>query len=391
MATDNIPSTSPASRHADGSVLASQGEKAAFLDIKSAYTGGAAAYPRHSNLRRSSHALQLFGLLFVITLLLLGALLVGLYSFYESKIEPKLQGLTAGTSAPKSESPGNASPGVPVAVKIDLPQEYKDQLSAASEKITDLQKQIDFLRDANHAVDGKLGEISEKLSKPAPAPSLVAPVEPTLATEGKTEVAAVVPVQSSSNQELVLIKERNRLTGYADEAISTGARKSLNLLIEKLQDPKMANLRHAAYSEVQRVYYHLRFTSRIDPNFRIPVNDLFKDTAIRDESDLKTEQIIKLLHDTEKPWEVRLRAAWLLGGRRTREVGEALIKSIKEDSMLDVSKEAQLSFEQNMDHKFLLLDVPAIDAWWKSQTESKTEEERKDDKKQTENPALPKK
>ncbi len=391
MANDHTPSPSSASRSADGSGLASAGEKISLLDIKSLHAGGAAAHPRYSNLRKSSHALQLFGLLFVITLLLIGALLVGLYSFYESKIEPKLQGLSAVKQAPGDAPAIPAATGVPIAVKIDVPQEFKDQLSKASEKITELQKQIDFLRDANQAVDGRLGEINEKLAKPAPAPSVAAAVDPTLAIEGKTEVASVVPVQSSSNQELVLLKERNRLTAYADEAIAQGERKPLGLLIEKLQDPKMAHLRHAAYSEVQRVYYHLRFTSRIDPNFRIPVNDMFKDPAIRDESDLKTEQIIKLLHDAEKPWEVRLRAAWLLGGRRTREVGVALIKAIKEDSMLDVSKEAQLSFEQNMDHKFLLLDVPAIEAWWKTQTESKEDEKKKDDTKATDSPALPKK
>jgi hypothetical protein len=57
-----------------------------------------------------------------------------------------------------------------------------------------------------------------------------------------------------------------------------------------------------------------------------------------------------------------------MGGRRSFEVGELLIKVMKEDPSFDVAKEAQLSFEQNTDHTFRLFDIPAIDAWWKTQT-----------------------
>jgi hypothetical protein len=94
--------------------LASAGEKISLLDIKSLHAGGAAARPRYSNVRKSSHALQLFGLLFVITLLLIGALLVGLYSFYESKIEPKLQGLSAVKQAPGDAPRAALAPSAPL-------------------------------------------------------------------------------------------------------------------------------------------------------------------------------------------------------------------------------------------------------------------------------------
>ena len=184
-------------------------------------------------------------------------------------------------------------------------------------------------------------------------------------------MAEVVPVASETNKELVLLKERNRLTAWADEAIATGERKSLDMLIKRLTDPDFANLRDATFAEIQRIYYHLRFTIRIDPSFRIPVNEMFKDSGIREDSDLTTEQLMKLLHDHEQTWQVRLRSAWLLGGRRTRDVSESLIKAIKEDPVLDVAKEAQLSLEQNVDRKFLLLDIPAIDEWWKTQAETK--------------------
>ena len=357
-------------------------EKAAQLGIGPQSAVGASPYVRPSNLRRSSHALQLFSLLFVVILILFGALLAGMFSFYEKKIHPYLA--NAQTAAPPAPAPE-----VPAALKIDIPPETRAELSAATTKITELQKQIDALRDSFSTTDGRLKELGDRVSSAVSAAALSQPkpgeVAPTLATDAKPdgEVAAITQVTSSTNQELVLLKERNRLTAWADEAIATGNRKSLDMLIKRLTDPEHANLRDAAFAEIQRIYYHLRFTIRIDPNFRIPVNEMFKDAGIRDEADLKTEQLVKLLHDQEQVWQVRLRAAWLMGGRRTPEVSEALIKAIKEDPVLDVAKEAQLSLEQNIDRKFLLLDIPSLDEWWKSQTEPKTEAS---DKKEAEKP-----
>ena len=351
-------------------------EKAAQLGIRPAAATGNAAYARPSNLRRSSHALQLFGLLFVITLLLFGALLAGIFSFYEKKIEPYLHSQASAQSAP--------TPAVPAALKIEVPSETREELAAATAKVTELQKQIDALRDASSTTEGRLRELAERVTQQASMQPRVADVAPTQVTDAKpdAEVAAVVPATSSTNKELVLLKERNRLTSYADDAIANGTRKTLDLLIKRLTDPDYVNLRDATYAEIQRVYYHLRFTIRIDPGFHIPVNEMFKDAGIRDESDLKTDQLIKLLGDQEQIWQVRLRAAWLLGGRRTKDVSEALIKAIKDDPVLDVAKEAQLSLEQNIDRKFLLLDIPAIDEWWKSQGEKKDDADGKPEKKE---------
>ncbi|MBX7207508.1 MAG: hypothetical protein K1X78_04280 [Verrucomicrobiaceae bacterium] len=341
-------------------------EKAAQLGIRAAAVSGAPAYVRPTNLRRSSHALQLFGLLFVITLLLFGASLAGMYSFYEKKIAPGL--VRASASA---QPAGGAA--IPAAVQIDIPAETREQIASAAAKITELQKQIDALRDASATSEGRLRELAESVARQQSAQPKPAEVQPTQATDAKPdgEVAAVVPVSTPTTKELVLLKERNRLTSYADEAIATGSRKTLDLLIKHLTDPDYAHLRDAAYAEIQRVYYHLRFTIRIDPGYRLPVNEIFKDSGIREESDLKTEQLIKLLHEQKQAWQVRLRSAWLLGGRRTHEVSEALMKAVKEDPVLDVAKEAQLSLEQNVDRKFLLLDIPAIDEWWKSQKDDK--------------------
>ena len=372
-------SENPAGNHGDRDALPddrddkraphdAEEEKAAQLGIRAPLASGTAAYARPTNLRRSSHALQLFGLLFVIVLLLFAALLAGLYSFYESSIQPRLN--RAVTAAAASQTPA-----VPAAVKIDLPEDVKVELAAATAKAGELQKQIDTMRETGAQMDSRQREMGERVAALASAAargqSTTPQVTPTDATEVKPEVAAMVQVASPTNQELVLLKERNRLTAWADEAIATGKRKSLDMLIGRLTDPDHARMRDAAFAEIQRGYYHLRFTIRIDPGFRIPVNEIFKDGGVRDESELKTEQLIQLLHDQEKPWEVRLRSAWLLGGRRTPEVSKALIESVKKDPVLDVAKESQLSLEQNVGRKFLLLDLPAIDEWWKEQSGEK--------------------
>jgi hypothetical protein len=322
---------------------------------------------RYSNMRRSSHALQLFTLLLVIMVLAFAACLSGLYSFYQRKIEPNL------TKAP-------AVPlAVPVTVnggesqKAEIPPEYKDALNAATSKIGELQKQIDALRAENEKSQTRLAEMSDRLAQKAAE----TPTPPTQATDNGTSaltnVATVVPAGTLANQELVLLKERNRLTGFADEAIAEGKREALNRLLDTLKDKDLSKLQHAAYAEIQRVYYHLRYMSRIEKGYTIPVNEIFKDNTIRSETDLNTEQIISLLQDQAKDWKIRLRAAYLLGGRRTPEVGDALIKALKEDPVLDVAKESQFSFEQNTNRSFLLFDITSIEEWWAQQKNMNSE------------------
>lgn len=345
-------------------LTADKDEKVTQLGLREALVTGTPSYGRPPNLRRTAFSLKLFGLLVLLILLMFGALVAGIYVYYEKNIEPRLGHVQPAPFVPPKPEP----PPAPPVAKLEVPPSVTDAIAEAGTRIAELQKQIDALRDSHAATESRLRELAERVAQPRTTSLLEIPSTP--ATEPKEEptVVGAVPPASETNKELVLLKERNRLTAYADEAISTGSRKALNILIQDVQDPEMAHLRHAAFAEIQRVYYHLRFTSRIDPNFKIPVNDLFKDPGIRDESDLKTDKVIELLHDQKQAWEVRLRAAWLLGGRRTREVGDALIKSIREDPVLDVAKEAQLSFEQNMNRKFLLLDLPAIESWWETQT-----------------------
>lgn len=356
------------------SLLVDAEEKVAQLGLRAPLVTGAPAYAKHSNLRKTSHALQLFGLLFFIVLLLFAALLAGLYSFYEKKIAPRLALRAPPAAAPAAP----AQPSPPQAVKIEFPPEFKEQLDRSAAQITELQKQIDAMRQSQSSLEGQLKEASERAARsPAAAPvtPLQAAEDPAAAAETDTGIPALAGI--AANRELVTLKERNRLTAFADKAITTGERKDLDRLIESLLDRDLAYLQDAAKAEIQRVYYHLRFTQRIEPGYKLPVNDLFKDPGIRDESDLKTEKLIELLHDQKQEWRVRLRSAWLLGGRKTREVCDALIKAIKEDPVLDVAKEAQLSLEQTMGVKFLLLAIPDIEAWWKTQTDLKSDPQTK--------------
>lgn len=318
--------------------------------------------PRFSNLRRTTHALQLFLLMLVIMVLAFAACLSGLYSFYQKSIEPHLVKTPPVPVAVPVTGLGGAEDGR----KMDVPPEYRDALNAATSKIEELQKQIDALRVENKTAELRVSELSEKVNErgsgPVPATAAV-----DTGADSAARVAEMVPTGSAANQELVLLKERNRLTSYADQAIAEGKRESLDRLLEALTDKDLAKLHHAAYAEMQRVYYHLRYMNRIEPGYTLPVNEMFKDTAIRSETDLSTEQVIKLLQDQSQEWKVRLRAAYLLGGRRTPEVGDALLKALKGDPVLDVAKEAQFSFEQNANRTFLLFDLSAIESWWSEQ------------------------
>ena len=317
--------------------------------------------PRFSNVRRTTHALQLFTLMLVIMVLAFAACLSGLYSFYQKNIEPYLSKSPPVPVAVPVTSPGD----VDADKKPGVPPEYRDALNAATSKIEELQKQIDALRVENKTAELRVSELSEKVNE---KPSALAPT-PAVDTgeESAARVAALVPNTSQSNQELVLLKERNRLTSFADQAIAEGKRESLDRLLEAMSDKDLAKLHHAAYAEIQRVYYHLRYMNRIEPGYALPVNEMYKDPAIRSETDLSTDQVIALLKDQGKEWKMRLRAAYLLGGRRTPEVGDALLKALKEDPVLDVAKEAQFSFEQNTNRTFLLFDIGAIESWWAEQ------------------------
>jgi hypothetical protein len=185
-------------------------------------------------------------------------------------------------------------------------------------------------------------------------------------------IATPAPVASSllgedltpSQRELVLLKERNRLTAYADEAIATGGRTPYERLWETFDDPQLANLVHAARAEILRVQSAYLSGSRID-RFDIPVADYFPEDSGLTEDQLKDGQLIKLLGDAANPWEVRMKAANLLGTRRSMEAGDALVQAVKSDANLDVVKEATFSFDQMTGYHSKIFDAASLEKWWK--------------------------
>lgn len=337
---------------------------------KALVTGAPGARSHAGNVRKSTHAGRLFGWLLVLTLVLVGGVVFAGFYAYKTLIEPRL-GIAV------------TRPAVPIAtpVRLEVPPETLRTLDDLGSKIGDLQKQIDALREQQTKVQSEMEGMVEKVTavisterKPDALSAVDSPLPERL--RGATDESAelLTAADTPAVHELRLLKDRNRLSGWADEAIATGSRDALQRIVDSLDDPAMATLKHAAQAEYFRVYTHYQGTNRIEPEYKLPLADLFKkEQGIRDEADLSTKQVAELMFDTSKDWRVRLRSAWLMGGRRSFEVGEMLIKVIKDDPSLDVAKEAQLSFEQNTEHTFRLFDIPAIDAWWKTQTSLRTE------------------
>jgi hypothetical protein len=308
-----------------------------------------------ANVKRSLPVKILLGI--NLFLLLAATALVGW--FYQVSIKPYLR--------------STADPGIPIArpVNLTLPEELGSDLQQLENGIARLQEQLDALRSSQDSQKTDLEELKQAWVKTRGLAETSTGLS-TTESAGVTQVVSDTPTAnvaatSSAARELLLIKERNRLTAYADECIATGERRYLELVTKAIQYPEIPSLSAAAKAEYLRITQHFQLMQRIDPNYKLPLKELFPDGNLRDEADLSTTQIIEVLKNQESDWRTRLRAAYLLGGRRTREVGDALLAAMQTDPNLDVMKEAQLTFQQNTEQYFLLFDLPAIEAWWQLQ------------------------
>lgn len=274
---------------------------------------------------------------------------------YTEKIEPRLSGSAAPVAAP-----------APAAAPTEAA--LKEELARSAEQITALQKQVDVMRREQLLMQQSTRESLEKISTTLKNPQLVPPPVTAASDQpGVARMADVKPEVSPTQQEFIQLKERNRLTQYADEAIATGMRKPLEILVEYMRDPQAKHLHDAAQAEFMRAVRAVQLLQREDPGYRLPVAELFKDGSVRDEADVKPEELLKLLADYNQPWEVRVRVCFLLLGSPLPETNAQLIKSIKEDPSLDVAKHAQLALEQRLKKRFRIFDIPAIEEWIKSQ------------------------
>jgi hypothetical protein len=264
---------------------------------------------------------------------------------------------------PAVSSPGPAAVGSVDAAALKRIEELRNSDAGKMKQEMDaLSKRLAGMEEQNRRQAAQLGALTAELSA-----TKAVLAEKKSAPSSVAAASAPLPLGdglSPAKDELVLLKERNRLTDYADEAIATGARAPYERLWEALDDPRLANLVHAARAEILRVQNFYLGGSRID-RYDIPVTTYFPDDAALRDSQLKDDQLIKLLREKKNPWEVRMKAANLLGTRRSAEAGDALVAAVKADENLDVVKEATFSFEQMTGFRARIFDAASLDQWWK--------------------------
>jgi len=276
------------------------------------------------------------------------------WRFYRGEIAPKL----AAPAASPVSSPGADASTAGIAKALG--------------DIAALQQQVDVMRREQLIMQQNLRESQERAaSAPAPVATQTAPAPtPAAAAAPQPGVPRMAEMRldvSPTQQEFIQLKERNRLTNYADEAIATGMRQPLEVIVEYLRDPQSKHLHEAAQAEYMRAVRAIQLLQRDDPGYHLPFAELFKDKTIRDEADVKPAALLMLLADYSQPWEVRVRVCFLLLGSPLPETNARLIKAIKEDPSLEVAKHAQLALEQRVKKRFRIFDIPAIEDWLKSQ------------------------
>ena len=247
-----------------------------------------------------------------------------------------------------------------------------EQLNAALAQINQLQSQVDKLATQLKESDGKIKQLAEA----PPSSPKTEPKEPSIAT--------VVSVTSDAGQELRLLKERNRLTLYADQAMAAASSKAMASLWQTIRDPELAFVKDGAVAEIVRVQHFYSTMPGLPADYRLPVADLFKDTDLHQESDLKNEQIIKLLQDQSQPAEVRARCAMILTGHSEKRVGDALVSAMRHDASLLVVKAAQHSLQDTYElYGPRLFDSVGMETAWQEwqNKHAKPEAEPEPDKK----------
>ncbi len=335
------------------------------------------------NRRKSQSIIQLLVLTFLANMLLTGAAGAWLYNLLSTKVDESMLNAEHAASSPEAKAakpaptpaPAPATGSTPVPSAIALDSVFKPELektrSALTAQIEDLQLQLQATQKRladSEATSAQTAQRVQQMAVNAPKGT----TSPIPAKPGETPPAIAPPAPvgnlTPSQNELVLLKERNRLTGYADEAIATGEREPYEQLWKAIDDPNLAMLVHAARSEILRVQNFYLSGTRLD-RYSIAVGDYFPESATLRDSQLDDDKLITLIGNTSHPWQVRMKAANLLGQRRSTAVGDALVKTIKEDPNLDVVKEATFSFEQLTGFRAKLFEPTSLEAWWKQYNE----------------------
>ena len=347
-------------------ILGEEPAKAEDLGLPSrATTSYMVSGMRHANQRRSTSLFKLLGLLFLVNLLIIGAFGAWLYNHFVGQVEARMadfssRPLPSGSGSSSSTRAPLTTGGGATAVEIkQLQDEFDKRFSDLKAQLQAAQSRISETESTQQQQQTRVSALASQMATSAG--------DASTKTTGEAVATAVVPgVEAEippSENDLILLKERNRLTSYADEAIATGAREPYDRLWQALEDQRLIKLIHAARAEILRVQNFYLSGSRIE-SYTIQVGDYFPESASLKDSQLKDEQLIELLENKENPWQVRMKAANLLGLRRSRAVGDALVKAVKYDENLDVVKEATFSFEQMTGFRARIFEPASMDAWW---------------------------
>ena len=343
--------------------------KLAELGLRSPVASSGVSTARHGNQRRTPGTIKFVLALLGVVLALFACFGAMLYSYYQRTLAPEIQALKRDVAARAVPRELESSTAL-ITMRADL-LAAQSQVTKAHEQITNLQKQITALQDNQDAANERLGNFAQQMQT---ALASGKPSEVTSGLNAAAQVASVVQVATPVNEELWLLKERNRATLYADQAISRGSSEAMTNLWLSLDDPDLARLREGIQAEIIRVQNYYSHLSRLPPEYRLPVRDLFpSDSAIRSEADLQSEQLIKLLLDQKQPVEVRARTAYVLGGHRSDEVAKALIQCMKIDPVLDVVKEAQRTLAEDYSMRIPPLHLKAAEEWWQARSRAKQE------------------
>lgn len=181
----------------------------------------------------------------------------------------------------------------------------------------------------------------------------------------EAEVAVPGSVARQLRRELEALKVRNRLSLLADRAIADADRRAYEQLRAALGSPELEEFRYSIGSELMRVQFFYASGSRLK-GFELPVAELFPDDPAGDETSIAPDKVARLLLDLDRSWQVRGRAAWILGGREPDDESlAALVEGVRTDPNLDVLKECLYSIEELTGLRGReLFDTDTVLEWW---------------------------
>lgn len=145
-------------------------------------------------------------------------------------------------------------------------------------------------------------------------------------------------------KEVTFLKQRNNITRSADKAIAKGEASYLNELEKIINDVNNPELSEAALSEVLRIKSYYATMTRVKG---VKDEDMSYRGSLGIAHTYKNVSSSVLIRDLEEnpEWIIRVKAAEKLANYKEKDVVIALLKSIKQDSNLEVKRTAVRSFE----------------------------------------------